>query len=181
MKMLNKKRDFPPKQYQIMVSSRVLQLNYLHVINPALSVKVLVMDCWLPETLCGLFKTPCCLKETLPVACPPCSGGAFLSGTLKRLAGAGRTSWSSCWAQIAAPCNGRLIVGPSLCPPSQIGFGGLGFLVSAVLLFFVCACQVVPPIQGKELMRNLICHDLVYNTKLGKPFAIGNFCGRKAF
>lgn len=139
------------------------------------------MDCWLPETWCGLFKTPCCLEETLSVACPPSPGGPFLSRTLVRLAGAGRASWGSCWAQGAVPCTGgHLTAGPSLGALSWTGSGGLWILASAVLLFsFVCASQVVPLTQGKKWRINLICYgvcpDLMCNTQLGKPLAVEDF------
>lgn len=42
-----------------------------------LSVKLLVMDCWLPGMLCGLLETFCCLEVTWSAAFPPSSGGVF--------------------------------------------------------------------------------------------------------
>ena len=52
---------------------------------------LLVMDCWLLEILCGLFKTPCqCLEEALSVACPHSSISALFKQTLVWLAVLGR-------------------------------------------------------------------------------------------
>lgn len=48
-----------------MVLSRVLQLNYLLVTNPTLSVNCTCNGLLASETLRGLFKTSCCLEETL--------------------------------------------------------------------------------------------------------------------
>lgn len=163
-----------------MVLSRAVQLDYLPVINPPYQLTLLVMDCWLPETWCGLFKTPCCLEETLSVHVhlPQVARSLVehLWGwlVLEERPGAAAGHKEQC------PVRGHLTADPSPCSLSWTGSGGLKVLTSAVLLFsFLCASQVVPTNQGKKWRRHLICHevcpDLMCNTQLGKPFAIEDF------
>lgn len=129
---------------------------------------LLVMDCWLPELSCGLFKTSCCLEEALSVACPPSSADIPYSNTCEA---------SVCWESVAEQLVGTessalcwVIFRLSLSPPSPVRSPRPrcdGVLVSAVLVFCVClsGCTANPR-EEMNVCPDLMCHSVL------KPFAV---------
>lgn len=148
---------------------------------------LLVMDCWLPESSCGLFKTSCCLEEALSVACPPSSADIPYSNTCEA---------SVCWESVAGQPVGTessalcwVLLRPSLSPhrhvrsPNQIWL----WRRSCQLSFCLSCVPVRLHCQPREEMNGSltcydVCPDLMCHIQFGKPFAVeASHRGKKHF
>lgn len=99
------------------------------------------MDYWLPESSCGLFKTSCCLKETLAEAFPPSSflrwliSYSSISEANWPRGPSGTTTEQKAGRRLVLEC---FTAEALLRAPSSPGCGCLGILLNTVTALLFC-------------------------------------------